>query len=69
MIKLSRSELKKLSALCARREHDLHLFMENEARTDMEKALAQNECEWMTSLSMKLSEIMLTDAKRVEITH
>ena len=69
MIKLSRAELKKLSALCERRSYDIRFFIENEAKTDMEKALAQNEREWMAALSMKLSEIMLSDAKRIEITH
>ena len=69
MIKLSRAELKRLSKLCERMSYDLRFYIDNEAKTDMEKALAQNEREWMVSLSMKLSEIILSDAKRVEITH
>ena len=62
------SEIKKLDLLCAHRIEECESILNSKEASEMEKALAKNEMEWMTAMFRKLSTVIDTKAKRVEIT-
>ena len=67
----SKSELKKLAALCDDRRFACELVRDNAVDGTVysygERCLANNEAEWMKSLSAKLLEVAESNARRVEI--
>lgn len=69
---LTKSELRRLSALCEDRRFACELVRDNAvdgASYDYgERCLANHEAEWMKSLSAKLDRIAGSSARRVEIT-
>ncbi len=69
MVKLSRAELSKLSVLVNNRLYESKQLMNNEDATQFERCLAAYDNEWMGQLVEKLSDIIYSDAKRVEIVH
>lgn len=69
---LTKSELKKLAALCEDRQFADELVRDNAVDGTIysygERCLAANEAEWMKALTAKLLRIAGSSARRVEIT-
>jgi hypothetical protein len=69
---LTKSELRKLAALCEDRRFADELVRDNAvdgaSYSYTERCLANHEAEWMKSLSAKLGRIADSNARRVEIT-
>ena len=65
---ISKTELRKLSAMCQRRATEDSNVLSAPSASDLEKALANHEREYMLSLSAKLERIAASDKRRVEIT-
>jgi len=65
MVSFTKAEISKLASVCSARYKDAQEIMQSKKATPLDKALAQNECEWMRSLFQKL--LSAQDAKRVEI--
>lgn len=67
MERISREELRKLSAICARRRFDNVEILQSSEATNLERALAEREIAYMEYLIAKLDRIADSDARRVEI--
>ena len=65
---ISKPELRKLAFMCQRRATEASHVLSAPSASDMEKALANHEREYMLSLSAKLERIATSDKRRVEIT-
>ena len=65
---LTRTELKRLSALCEHRIFDDAEIIASPNTSTIEKALAEHDKTWMRSIQIKLDRIEQSKAKRIEIT-
>ena len=65
---LTKSDLAKLSSLCKAGYYESRWIMANTDATDLEKALANHQADYLSSLMLKLDRIAASDAKRIEIT-
>ena len=67
MVRFTKAELRKLSAVCISRLFYCEEIIKDPDSSGLEKACAQHELEYMEHLSAKLSEVADSTAKRVEI--
>ena len=67
MVRLTRTDLMKLSNMCKAGYYEALTIVASDDASEFEKALANNQAEYMATLLCKLDQIMDTGAKRVEI--
>lgn len=65
---ITRTDLKHLSRLCKACYYESRAAMVSSDTTDLEKALANHQADYMVRLMDKLDRIADSNAKRVEIT-
>lgn len=65
---LTRPDLAKLSSLCKAGYYESRAIMVDPEATDLEKALAAHNADYLSTLLLKLDRISASDAKRIEIT-
>ena len=68
MMYLTKPELRKLAKLCEIRCREADEIICSHSASDFDKALANNEREWMMHLSEKLKSIDDKGCRRIEIT-
>ena len=65
MVSFTKAEISKLASVCSARYKEYQKVLESKKATTFEKAIAENECEYMVSLFDKL--LSAQDAKVIGI--